>query len=321
MPAFTLIPGRLSTHGSIRIAPLRHLCQGNRLVHRAISAKSSSHAQLYIPKPPSNERITKLTFPLLFPSFLAEPGGNHLGEWRGEISWGGIDSGSSSGKKASCLSLRSPCTMSKQIPYVLQKPSSAAVPSLITSKDNQTEVSYCFHWVLITRWQATWNKGRWERSRVKGRKSLYLPANLHEFEEQFCAPRADLKIQTWSKGGKRAQVETDRIRAIHTGFGFKIKFPFKRGKLKTLRRESGWGQLKHMWRDYRCLPTPYYLFRILKCKQHRELTRQQGQKILSWNYRSGNKHKRTLHDFQHVVCRLQGPWITTMESKLYVWGL
>lgn len=57
------------------------------------------------------------------------------------------------------------------------------------------------------------------------------------------------------------------------------------------------------------------------CKQHRELQRQQGQKILGWNYRSGNKHKRMSRDFQHVVCRLQGQWRTTMESKLYIWHL
>lgn len=57
------------------------------------------------------------------------------------------------------------------------------------------------------------------------------------------------------------------------------------------------------------------------CKQHSELNRQQGQKILGWNYRSGNKHKRMSRDFQHVVCRLQGQWRTTMERELYIWHL
>lgn len=136
-PAFTLIPGRLSKHGSIRIAPLRHLCPGLRLFCRAVAAKSSSHAQLYIPKP-ANERTAKLTLPLFSHSFLAEPGGKNLGERRGEISWGGkkkkIGSGGSCGKKG-CLSLRSPCTMSNQILYVLQKPSSTAAPSLIMFKE------------------------------------------------------------------------------------------------------------------------------------------------------------------------------------------
>lgn len=63
------------------------------------------------------------------------------------------------------------------------------------------------------------------------------------------------------------------------------------------------------------------IFFFPNCKQHRELQRQQGQKILGWNYRSGNKHKRMSRDFQHVVCRLQGQWRTTMESKLYIWHL
>lgn len=57
------------------------------------------------------------------------------------------------------------------------------------------------------------------------------------------------------------------------------------------------------------------------CKEHRELSREQGQKILGWNYRSGNKHKRMSRDFQHVVCRLQGQWRATMESELYIWHL
>lgn len=76
-----------------------------------------------------------------------------------------------------------------------------------------------------------------------------------------------------------------------------------------------------MWKNYRCLPTHYYLLRISTCKQHRELNRQQGQKILGWSYRSGNKHKRMLREFQHVVCRLPGPWRSTMESKMYIWHL
>jgi len=74
---------------------------------------------------------------LLSPSFLAEPGESHLGERRGEISWGKkIGSG-----KTGCTSLRSPCTVSNQILYVLQKPSSAAAPSLITFRESPVALS------------------------------------------------------------------------------------------------------------------------------------------------------------------------------------
>lgn len=64
-------------------------------------------------------------------------------------------------------------------------------------------------------------------------KTLYLPANLRKLEEQFCAQRADLKIWAWSRGGKENWRNTESAPHAKTS-AFKLKFPFKRGKLKTL---------------------------------------------------------------------------------------
>lgn len=55
---------------------------------------------------------------------------------------------------------------------------------------------------------------------MKGRKSLYLPADLCERKEQFCTPRADLRIEAWSGeersgGDTQNQCYTQRLQLLY----------------------------------------------------------------------------------------------------------